>query len=607
MPDFITLTKARLLKLLGHTGPEFLDLESTQEIKHKTLDFDLNTFLNLPGGVNDVFPGYVSTNTIQSLTGQKTFSSPTKLMINDVNDVPSALPDSTIIKFPSYMFFYDSTGRLCYLNGTSGATTSATSNPTTSTETTSMFNTVLTAMAATGGILYLKGGLYSLTSERAIGSQVTNPNAFIAVIGEGWDNTIIKHDPLATPFTMLRWWCHGLASDFTIDGSGVSGGQLYHGSPTRNWVTRVHFMNAGSGGVGLHTFTTKGIVATNNWFDKTGLQDQMAVGSTDYALVLNNWFDKTVAGTNGSVFGSSLTTGGISNYVVMGNVFRRTPSDIGAAWFTVEPRTSTYNRIVFANNDIEGGTILFGGSNWTTGGFGPSTYNQMEIIGNTITNGRINFEGASGDPVTGSLQNIIIVRNIMKNSGWSLISLKKVTGPTIIQDNIFKDSNSSNGTGGDRGLIYLESCNNLKIANNIFQLTDNSTANTSTYATRSSGGVAGLQYHDNYIINPISRPVLVLETFNGANSNVTVWDNEGYKTSNEGVATFNGTGSQTDFVINHGLAITPTVVIVTPNQVFNRSVGSIGGTSFTVSFSTAPASGTNNVIIYWKAYKKTFA
>jgi polygalacturonase len=65
------------------------------------------------------------------------------------------------------------------------------------------------------------------------------------------------------------------------------------------------------------------------------------------------------------VFGSSLTSGAIENYAVAGNVFVRQDTDIGADFITVEPRGGVYDRIVMSNNAMRGGTVLFGGTNWS--------------------------------------------------------------------------------------------------------------------------------------------------------------------------------------------------------------------------------------------------
>jgi len=76
-----------------------------------------------------------------------------------------------------------------------------------------------------------------------------------------------------------------------------------------------------------------------------------------------------------------------------------------------------------------------------------------------------------------------------------------------------------------------------------------------------------------------------------------------YMKRNSGVATFSGDGATTQFKIAHGLASTPSKVIVTPGS--SDAKGSFyvtaDSTYIYVNYSTAPPSGTNNVVLYWYA------
>jgi len=76
--------------------------------------------------------------------------------------------------------------------------------------------------------------------------------------------------------------------------------------------------------------------------------------------------------------------------------------------------------------------------------------------------------------------------------------------------------------------------------------------------------------------------------------------NIGYVTENGGVATFSGDGTTTQFKIAHGLASTPSKVIVTPASA--NASGSFyvtaDSTYIYVNYSTAPPTGTNNDVLY---------
>jgi hypothetical protein len=73
--------------------------------------------------------------------------------------------------------------------------------------------------------------------------------------------------------------------------------------------------------------------------------------------------------------------------------------------------------------------------------------------------------------------------------------------------------------------------------------------------------------------------------------------------TNGGTATFSGNGSNKVFTIAHGLASAPTKVLVTAGS--DAAKGDFyvtaDATNITVTYATAPASGTNNVVLNWYA------
>ena len=79
--------------------------------------------------------------------------------------------------------------------------------------------------------------------------------------------------------------------------------------------------------------------------------------------------------------------------------------------------------------------------------------------------------------------------------------------------------------------------------------------------------------------------------------------NIGYTTENGGTVTFNGDGITTQFKIAHGLISTPSKVLVTPAS--SDATGSfyvtVDATYIYVNYTTAPLSGTNNVVLNWYA------
>jgi len=81
-------------------------------------------------------------------------------------------------------------------------------------------------------------------------------------------------------------------------------------------------------------------------------------------------------------------------------------------------------------------------------------------------------------------------------------------------------------------------------------------------------------------------------------------DNIGYVTENYGSETFSGNDSDVDFTFAHGLASAPTHVEISPTT--DDAAGdwkwSADATNITITYMTAPASGTDNVKFSWRAY-----
>lgn len=74
-------------------------------------------------------------------------------------------------------------------------------------------------------------------------------------------------------------------------------------------------------------------------------------------------------------------------------------------------------------------------------------------------------------------------------------------------------------------------------------------------------------------------------------------------TSGAGKSTQSGTGSATAFTIAHALSATPSSVRVTPGSAAAAAAFYVtaDATNITVTFTAAPASGTNNVVLNWSA------
>lgn len=86
-------------------------------------------------------------------------------------------------------------------------------------------------------------------------------------------------------------------------------------------------------------------------------------------------------------------------------------------------------------------------------------------------------------------------------------------------------------------------------------------------------------------------------------SNFQFKDNMGYKNENKGVLTDSGTGSKTQFTIIHGLVSTPNYIDIQAksSDAAGYKYWFADVVNITITFITPPPSGTNNVVLSWKA------
>ena len=89
------------------------------------------------------------------------------------------------------------------------------------------------------------------------------------------------------------------------------------------------------------------------------------------------------------------------------------------------------------------------------------------------------------------------------------------------------------------------------------------------------------------------------------NTNPILRDNPGYLTENSGSNVQSGDGTTVAFSIAHGLISTPTFVNVQPGSADADGdfYVTVDATNITITYGTAPASGTNNLTWYWEAKK----
>jgi len=235
---------------------------------------------------------------------------------------------------------------------------------------------------------------------------------------------------------------------------------------------------------------------------------------------------------------------------------------------------------------------------------------------------------------------VIIANNIIDNenttaAGIQLAGDSGIKGDTVIMGNIIKY--------GRYGIFVLDGYTNIKIIGNtiinqtryaVLVGSDKCTvigntiiagSYTSVYVPVYVSGTYNL-IKDNYIRhyegsvpylikevtgadyniidgNDLHDGVVSTSIINKVGTNTKIKNNIGYVTENSGTATFSGDGTTTAFTFAHGLATTPTHVEISPKS--DDATGdwkwSADATNITITFMTAPASGTDNVVFSWRA------
>jgi len=199
-----------------------------------------------------------------------------------------------------------------------------------------------------------------------------------------------------------------------------------------------------------------------------------------------------------------------------------------------------------------------------------------------------NFSAKSGGNegiIIISSDNVLIANNKVMENPVRGIDLRSSNG-CVIANNIVKNNNAS--------AIYLENSSNcLIIGNKCF---DDREVKDQDYGFQESGTSDYNKVIDNDFRDNVAPVSLV-----GANT--ICKRNLGYVTENKGVETFSGDGVTTSFSWVHGLVSTPSKILVTPKSADAAITHyvSADATNITITFSSAPAAGTDNVVIAWEA------
>lgn len=275
-------------------------------------------------------------------------------------------------------------------------------------------------------------------------------------------------------------------------------------------------------------------------------------------------------------------------------------------------------------------------NNVVYGGFGAAIRGDTKNVIYRVESNMFYSSGYAFDTYSATCTqlDVSVIYNQMFNSTLYLVHILNASAVNILGNSIDQTTSYygiylTNVTGGSvlnnsvantyRSGVYLTSCQNLKISNNTIknsnrynndgQLYESGIAlvdctNVELYNNTVPDSTGYQRYaikeygtSDSNIIknNNVSGAKTAQISKSGASTKIT--QNEGYKTENTGTATI--TATNTSVTVTHGLATTPTKVIVTPGGNINCWVdpASITATQFILSC-TAPAADT---VVYWSA------
>ena len=176
-------------------------------------------------------------------------------------------------------------------------------------------------------------------------------------------------------------------------------------------------------------------------------------------------------------------------------------------------------------------------------------------------------------------------------TGISTANVPSAPHGPLVYKNILIKLNSA----ATRGILNTANLQNLEGI--VYDKVTVTQANSAQYIIQDSpSGGNNIQYEVYYLGYVWGRFSL--------NSTVTPWKGRGGE--NTGTATFSGDGTTIAFTFGHGLTSQPTVVDIGKKHADIRALGWtwVGdGANITITFESAPPSGTNNVVFSWETHR----
>jgi len=197
-----------------------------------------------------------------------------------------------------------------------------------------------------------------------------------------------------------------------------------------------------------------------------------------------------------------------------------------------------------------------------------------------------------------------------------------LTLPTLTADDTFTSNNTaqniSNKTLYGIGWRVVSKSADATLADDELVVPVSASGANRTITLPAASGRAGKIYliqKSDSSANTVTIDPNSTETINGASTFVLTqqyqsvmiwcdgsnWLTQPNSTERTGKAVASGNGSNTAFTIAHGLGSTPSNVFVDCSSHAIARTYTVDSTNISITFSSAPSSGTNNVVIYWRA------
>ncbi|PAF31853.1 right-handed parallel beta-helix repeat-containing protein [Paenibacillus sp. 7516] len=230
------------------------------------------------------------------------------------------------------------------------------------------------------------------------------------------------------------------------------------------------------------------------------------------------------------------------------------------------------------------------------------------------TGENVTISGNSIDTVT-NLHGIEILQcdniSIVGNSIFRVLVGRSITLSAVkrgvVANNRVKGT-TSDGIRLEKSSFVTITSNNITGTTNGIQLSDDgitaSKHNTISFNILDGGSARGIFFQNSSDFNVIIGNIVINYTIASyslvGSNNISDFN---LLRSQKGRFTGSGNGSATTFTIPHGLSGTPTFLNVTAGSTAARGdyFVSADATNITVTYGTAPVSGTNNVVLYWDA------